>query len=266
MLNNRIFEVTMFWNEDALFRARIVNTLSYAERLYIAEGNESHSGAIKREYRLPQLIRDLPNELRSRVIPVLVPMEKHTGLTPFAREKIVRDAASTQLLQDQKLTRDDFLFVTDFDEFIHPDEARKIQTQFPWYVPFRRGMRLKQRLTFFRLNLLSPDDWTLAICLRGDELSRPDFSANRWRHEWAKKRLPITREFTGWHHSYYGDVAFIKNKIQSFAEANIDMVRQLTDEQIMSALESGSDLYGRGQVFQKIRYEDYQPIPALKNS
>ncbi len=92
-----IFEITMFWGETAIFTERVINTLGYAKRLYIAEGNESHSGEFKRPHQVPALLAGLPKELRERVVFVPVHLENTTEKNPFKRERMVRDAALNEL-------------------------------------------------------------------------------------------------------------------------------------------------------------------------
>jgi len=90
------------------------------------------------------------------------------------------------------------------------------------------------------------------------------FSANQWRHQFAKKKARLTKNFFGWHHSYLGDANFIRNKIDSFAEADIEIVKNISDEQIEKALSGGKDLFGRSIQLHPIEYAKLDPIPILQ--
>lgn len=253
----------MFWNEKTIFHERVSNTLEYAKKFYVAEGNESHSGKIKRPFQLPELIAKLPEESRSRVVFVPVDFSTISESNPFQREKIVRDSALTALKKDPDFNQDSILLIQDFDEFISPAMAGKIEKElFSWKF-WVNAVRLKQRLTIYKLNLLDENIWGLSLACKGSLASKQDFSPNEWRHHLGKKQAPLTRSFFGWHHSYLGNAEFIRNKINSFAEADIEMVKNVTDEQIEMSLASGKDLYGRNIQLRPIDYEKQNPIPIL---
>jgi hypothetical protein len=263
----RIFEVTMFWNEDVIFSERIRNTLAYADYLFIAEANQSHSGQITRDFRVPELLKGLSPEIRKRAIHVPVDLGASIEKNPFVREREVRDAAVLALKKHQfsegAFNRDDVLVIQDFDEFIQPSQALRLKRYFRPAFFWRRALRLKQRLTYYHLNWVDQDVWTLGLMISGREVLAASFSANHWRHQQSKRWVALTSDFVGWHHSYLGDANFIRNKLDSFAEANIALVKDVSNEQIASALAKGEDLYGRPHRFHKVVYADSDPIPAL---
>jgi hypothetical protein len=265
MKNERkiVFEISLFWNEDVIFLERIRNTLKYADKFFIAEGNESHSGRIKRDFRIPSLLEKIPDEMRSRVVFVPVDLSIVNEQNPFVRERLVRDAALQVAIRDRDFTRDSVLIIQDFDEFIIPDRIKCIiEELFSWRF-WNKAIRLRQRFSYYKLNLMSCDDWSLSLICKGSLVLKDKFSANQWRHQLAKKRTRITRDYVGWHHSYLGDLNFIRNKIDSFAEANIQMVKDVTDQDILAALQSGADLFGRNIKYQQVSYVNVDPIPDL---
>ena len=121
------------------------------------------------------------------------------------------------------------------------------------------------RMTYYHLNLLDQAPWSLSLACKGSLARSASFSPNQWRHQFAKKKAPLSREYLGWHHSYLGDLEYIRNKIHSFAESEIEMVKKLTDTDIQKALQSGNDLFGRSFVYQWIDYQQLEPIPELVN-
>ncbi len=263
-MQKNIFEISMFWNEKTIFFEKVFNTLEYAQRFYLAEGNESHSGKIKRPFQLPELLGQLPENLRSRVVFVPVDLSAVTEKNPFAREKLVRDAALTALKKDPEFSAESIVLIQDFDEFISPKKISLLeQMLFSWKF-WVKAIRLRQHLSIYKLNLMDQNDWGLSLACAGSLVKKNDFSANEWRHHFGKKKAGITREFFGWHHSYLGDTEFIRNKIDSFAEANLEMVKTVTDEQIEKALSTGLDLYGRSIHLQPVEYQNLDPIPILQ--
>jgi hypothetical protein len=246
------------------FLKKFFNTLEYAKKIYLAEGNESHSGKIKRAFVLPELIQELPENLRSRVVFVPVDLSLSHETNPFVREKMVRDAALTELKKDPAFTHDSILIIQDFDEFISPAKISKLnELLFSWKF-WVKAIRLRQHFSYYKLNLMDQDDWSLAIACTGALALRQDFSPNQWRHHLAKRKTKVSKEYFGWHHSYLGDAKFIRNKIDSFTEHNIDLVKNTSDEQIQLALSNGQDLFGRNTKFKTVAYENTDPIPILQ--
>ncbi len=254
----------MFWSEKTIFFEKVFNTLEYAKRFYIAEGNESHSGKVKRDFQLPDLIASLPENLRSRVVPILVDFNKISEKNPFTREKLVRDAALMELKKDPEFSKNSLLIIQDFDEFISPSKISQLEDLLFGWKFWIKAVRLRQHLSIYKLNLLDENDWSLSVACEGSLAMQNDFSANEWRHHFAKKKAKLTRDFFGWHHSYLGDAEFIRNKIDSFAEADISMVKNVTDEQIQKALNDGKDLFGRPIQLHPIQYSELDPIPVLQ--
>ena len=254
----------MFWNEKTIFYEKVFNTLEYAKKFYIAEGNESHSGKVKRPFLLPDLIATLPENLRLRVVFVPVDFSLITEENPFNRERIVRDAALKALKNDPEFSQDTVVIIQDFDEFILPAKATRLEECLFGWKFWVKAIRLRQHLSIYKLNLLDQNDWGLSLACSGSLVSQNDFSANQWRHHLAKKKAKLSKDFFGWHHSYLGDAQFIRNKIDSFAEADIEMVKNITDDQIEKSLSRGEDLYGRQIQLKKIEYQNLNPIPVLE--
>ena len=69
----------------------------------------------------------------------------------------------------------------------------------------------------------------------------------------------------GWHFSYFGDVSFIKNKIQNFSHQEFNDDRFLDDELIKRQIHKCDDLFLRDNKnfhnFQKIKLEENENLP-----
>jgi len=266
----KILEITLYWNEDVIFEERIRNALSYADFLYVSEGNESHSGLIKRdEYHFPRLLAELqakaPELDLKRVI--FVPVDLSTaGTSPYEREKLVRDAALKQMIQDKRLESQDLLIIQDFDEFLHPDTKKLLFAYFSPLAIWRNVVRPKYRMTYYKLNLLEQNsDWDLVLILRGSVALKKSFSPNFFRHDIRKKAFPTSKTYLGWHHSYLGNAAKVLEKIKSFSHALDSMVKEVSEEEFVNRLTKGEDLFGRNFKYQKIDYASTRGIPELSH-
>jgi hypothetical protein len=264
----KILEITLYWNEDVIFEERIRNTLTYADYLYVSEGNESHSGLIIRdEYHFPRLLAELKNKAPeldlSRVIFVPVDLS-NAGTSPYERELLVRDAALIQMKKDKILKPNDILIIQDFDEFLHPEAQQLLFAYFSPLALWRNVVRPKYRMTYYKLNLLEQNsDWDLVLILRGSVALKKSFSANFYRHDIRKKAFPTSKSYMGWHHSYLGNAAKIMEKIKSFSHALDPMVKEISEEEFLNRLTKGEDLFGRNFKYQKIDYSVQGGIPAL---
>ena len=263
----KIVEISMFWNEDTIVKERILNTLEYADFFLIAEGNESHSGLIKRtEYQLPKQLRELEGIPKDRVIFVPVDLSKAPGKNPFERELLVRDLALKVAIEKKLLQKDDVLIIQDFDEFLDPNAKALLFQHFSPLTFWRKALRLKYQMTYYKLNLLeSSSKWDLALAIRGSTALEANFSPNYFRHDIRKKAFPTTQAFIGWHHSYLGNTEKMIEKIKSFSHALDHMVKEVTEDDLKKRFENGQDLFGRDFKYTKIDYAAQGGIQALKN-
>jgi hypothetical protein len=264
----QIIEISLYWNEDVIFAERIRNTLAYADFFYVAEGNESHSGLIQREhFHFPKLLADLCAEDTSidpkRVIFIPVDLSK-SDPSPVVREKLVRDAALNQVFKDRRLSPDNILIISDFDEFFHPSGKSELLNYFSGFQFWRKVLRLKYRMTYYKLNLVEQNSiWDLVLAMKGSVAMKPGFSPNFYRHDIRKKAFPTSKKFLGWHHSYLGDSKKVLEKIKSFAAAFDTLIQETPEKDILDRLAKGEDLYGRKFNYQKMDYQKLQGIPAL---
>jgi beta-1,4-mannosyl-glycoprotein beta-1,4-N-acetylglucosaminyltransferase len=79
------------------------------------------------------------------------------------------------------------------------------------------------------------------------------------RNDWK----PIPK--AGWHFSYLGGLEKIKYKIQSFAHTEFNKDEYTSDENILSALEEGKDIFKREGVKYKFVSTYYYPSFLRKN-
>ncbi len=72
-------------------------------------------------------------------------------------------------------------------------------------------------------------------------------------------------ENAGWHFSYLGGVEAIKNKIRSYSHVEYNNQDILDDEKIMTVINEGNDLFGRGFHFNYVAIDESFPDYILKN-
>src|SRR6056297_1042935 len=75
-------------------------------------------------------------------------------------------------------------------------------------------------------------------------------------------KAPLVPLRGGWHMSYFGDVEFIRTKLNSFSHQNLNTPQINNPEHIQAAIEEGHDLFGRkNTVIEKIEPEDNPYLP-----
>lgn len=83
-------------------------------------------------------------------------------------------------------------------------------------------------------------------------------SFNKLRSDQA----PVLPLRGGWHMSYFGDIAFIQNKLQSFSHQEYNNDQYNNPENILKAIKNGTDLFGRtGEELQTVEVEDNDYLP-----
>lgn len=258
-------ETTLFWNEHHYFKERIQNSLEFVDELWICECEEAHSGKFRRPFQVPNLINSLDPKFRTRVkhVPVVYPPEMAKASLE-ERDAFVRDGGLRYLKassSELKFKKDDLFFCTDFDEFISPLSIETIQKSLRRFFWFRKYTHLKMRFSYFALNILicgpgRAGEWTLPFVCDLRWAQKKMISIHRIRN---RKSKATTRGFTGWHHSYLGNEAFIKDKLQSFCHANDKMVVDNLGS-IKEAIRERRDLFGRDLDFKTITSKEYSTI------
>ena len=106
--------------------------------------------------------------------------------------------------------------------------------------------------------------WAGTILINVEMLLRDyqgDFEKLR-NNRWGLSHLGENGDYNtgGWHYSYFGDIDYIINKIQSFSHQEYNSETYKNPETIKKLIEEGKDLFFRGdEKFIKISNEIYKP-------
>lgn len=139
---------------------------------------------------------------------------------------------------------EDLIIITDVDEILDPrvlQEIRKntdiqsyLQTQF---------MSLEMDFYYYNLTSMTNEKWILPKIISYNLYN--SISANISCNDIRIMNTEYIINKTGWHLSYFGDIKFIKNKIQQFSHQEYNSDQYTCADNIIKSVETGCDLFKR---------------------
>jgi beta-1,4-mannosyl-glycoprotein beta-1,4-N-acetylglucosaminyltransferase len=231
----KIIDCFSFYNELDMLRFRLEELYDTVDYFIIVEATQTHSGKVKElNY---ENNKQLFAKYQDKIIYVVVD-DMPGGDDAWVREMYQRSAIDRGLSK-LDLQDNDIITVTDLDEIFSKQFLQTIRTQtlennvyVPTFDMYYYNLECKARLKWYHAKVLNY--WVYKnVCNR---------CCNTIRH-WGNG-ININGN-NGWHFSYFGDVAFIKNKIQNFAHQELNNVTYLNDEKIVEQIKKCDDLFFR---------------------
>lgn len=230
----KIYDCFIFFNEVELAKLRIDLLYPHVDFICIVEGKQDHRGK-PRTLRFDEVLKTLSDTRKIRYLAVDLPDYGLGDLAASYRENYQRDQL-IKLLWDNE--SDDLIFFGDADEIPDPSII--------WHaidLTLRTPCKLEQYLSYYAFNCRAKEKWYGTTAAR----------------KWHFTRLTDLRNLTiasipyiayaGWHASYCGDVAQIREKLESFCHADA-VDAYATEENIRACIESGNDLFARHGDYQ----------------
>ena len=163
----------------------------------------------------------------------------------------------TRVLDKMELNDDDYLIISDVDEIANKKKLVEIKKN--KYI----GVNiLVSDMYYYNLECKAKKKWY--------DLKIVDYQTYlKYNKDVQKIRTlyrPVRRISNGgWHFSYFGDINFIKNKIQNIAHQEFNKLKYLKDEQIKTQIKNCDDLFFRdnkrthGFYHENIEDNDFLP-------
>ena len=175
------------------------------------------------------VVTDMPMPLH-----VIKQRENHLKDT-WIREHFQRQCIDRGI-QKLHLVPEDVLLISDCDEIPDKNTILKYKT-----LSLQTGIgSLNQVLYMYNLHLRNTHVWRYAkICTYQSYLNigrDTNFIRN------SNKTFEIING--GWHFSYFGDVSFIKNKLQQFAHQEYNTPQHTSEQHIINCIQTNQDLFG----------------------
>lgn len=239
----KVFDCFTFFNElDLLeFRLKLLNL--HVDYFIIAESNLTHSGKPKSFYfeenktRFSPWLHKIIYRRVSQTTEGLVFDQNETAYNPQSASWKLENEQRNALLSDNSVIKDeDLVLLSDLDEIPDPVIFKKIKTGAD---PVSFSMLL--HYYFFNCQNTGSERWwngTIASSGKQFKEQTPQILRdNRNNYQLVKK--------AGWHFSYLGGVEKIKQKIRSFAHTEFNKEEFVADENILTALAEGRDIFNR---------------------
>ena len=255
----KIVDCFTFYNELDLLQYRLAALYNYVDFFILVEANTTHAGHPKPTYFIDNM--HLFEKYRNKIIhmvadlPFKVPNIDYGKNQQWENENFQRNCIKECVqLEHVSLAKDDLVIISDLDEIIDPQ--RLVEFRNGKLLAYK-GFSLSQDMYYYNLHCKNTWFWSKAKIVTYEHLLQ------KTPEEIRQSELPLL-EWGGWHLSYFGDAAFIRNKLLEFGHQEYNSP-EYTDENIITQrLESGVDLFGRGYVHMTHVSFDQNPyLPPL---
>jgi beta-1,4-mannosyl-glycoprotein beta-1,4-N-acetylglucosaminyltransferase len=260
----KIYDCFSYWDEDLLLDLRLNILDKYVDYFVIVEGNRTwQNNSKKLQFNIERF-----KNFRDKII--YVPVEDMPGGdNPYRRENFQRNC----ILRGLKKAKDeDIILISDLDEIPNPENLFKFEKKMKYAV-------FKQMHFYYKLNLQNKSNpywYGTRICikkflrspqwLRGLKFKKRSF----WRLD--KFRLNNIIANGGWHFCNLKSPEKLLYKYQNLCETNDPYIfkerinqKYLNLEEIEKKIQSGQDLIGRKDSYEKIEIDSKFPSFIKKN-
>jgi beta-1,4-mannosyl-glycoprotein beta-1,4-N-acetylglucosaminyltransferase len=239
----KIVDCFTFYNELDLLQYRFAALYDYVDFFVLVEANVTHAGRPKPNYYEDNM--HLFEKYKDKIIhiianlPFKAPNIDYSKNQQWENENFQRDCIKTSV-QSEKLglSKDDLVIISDLDEIIDPQRLAELRDG---RLIAYKGFSLYQDMYYYNLCCKNTWFWSKA------KIVTYEYLLQKTPEEIRQGQLPLL-ENGGWHLSYFGDVAFIRNKLLEFGHQEFNSPEYTDENVIEQRLESGVDLFGRGYV------------------
>ena len=257
----KVIDAFTFFNElDLLeFRLRLLDDV--VDRFVICESNYTHSGNSKPHLFEQNMSRYERWMHKITYLPIEQSIEnlsfnKVDGYTPTDGSWILENQQRMALsYANELIADDDMVLVGDLDEIPDPRAIEAIKNSD--VLNSNKAVALSLLFHYYYMNCqMEGYDriWQGTVASVGDvfKANGPQFFRDN-RNNFS--RMPNA----GWHFSYLGGPDKIKTKIESFAHTEFNRPDIKADDNILSALTNGSDIFKRNGISYKLASLDDYP-------
>lgn len=242
-----------FYNELDMLEFRLNYLYNSVDYFVLVESTFTHKGNKKELYYKNNQKRF--EKYQDKIIHIVVEDMPNTN-NAWDNEKFQRKCIDRGLSK-LNLTNNDIIIVSDLDEIIDRDTLSTITN-------VNGILNLQQDLYYYNIETKQKGKWNFAKILNYKTYCdyNKDCSVIRLLH--FNYKLNCVNK-GGWHFSYFGNIDFIKNKIENIVEGktlwNSMNKCKLTANNINYRVKQGKDLYGRNTEFIKIKVKDNTYLP-----
>jgi beta-1,4-mannosyl-glycoprotein beta-1,4-N-acetylglucosaminyltransferase len=255
----KIIDCFLFYNEIDLLNYRLNVLNDIVDYFVIVESKYTFSGKEKKLYleenkHLFAKFKDKIIHLIVNDIPYKYPNIDYSKNEQWQNEFHQRNAIQVALNQ-MMLENEDAILISDVDEIIDPIFLKKIKNG---EIPFNFHS-IELDFYYYNLNSKKMEEWRdYAKIISYQLFQELKLSCSKIRNSYC----PVL-EKAGWHLSYFGDVNYIKNKIETFSHQEFNQESFTDINKINQRIDNGKDLFDRDNniiINIPISENDYLPV------
>uniref|UniRef100_A0A6C0HGT6 Glycosyltransferase family 17 n=1 Tax=viral metagenome TaxID=1070528 RepID=A0A6C0HGT6_9ZZZZ len=239
----KIVDCFTFYNEMDLLQYRLATLYEYVDFFILIEANTTHAGHPKPTYYVDNM--HLFEKYRHKIIhmvsdlPFKVPAIDYSKNEQWKNENFQRNCIKDCVqLETLGLSNGDLVIISDLDEIIDPQRLTEFRDG---RLIAYKGFSLSQDMYYYNLHCKNTWFWSKA------KIVTYEYLLQNVPEDIRQGELPLL-ERGGWHLSYFGDAAFIRNKLLEFGHQEYNSPEYTDENNIIRRLENGVDLFGRGYV------------------
>ena len=259
----KIVDCFTFYNELQMLTYRLNLLYEIVDYFVIVEARQTHVGADKILYFEEN--KGLFTQFADKIIHIIVDLPFSKDKVNISRgdqwtnEKFQRTCISNGLEQiDHYLELDDIIIIADLDEIPDPTTLTKIKNS---ELTINNGIcNLEQDLYYYNLNSRHDAKWNHCKILTVKKYKELGITCDAIR--FANCGTIVKG---GWHLSYFGNLQFIKNKLENFAHQEYNSAKYTDTSEIQKRIDNYSDLFNRESTncIRKIEINDNDYLPSL---
>ncbi len=246
--NRRIIDSFIFFNEFDMIKFRLEYLNEIVDNFIICESNYTFSGK-KKPYYLDQIINDIPEEIRKKIIRIKYEPDIETFNFPnkvteydyendyWRLEKEQRNFISKNL---SSFSSNDFMMLSDVDEI--PKKTTVLQLA----EKINDDLVYVSECEFFYYNFKTflHDKWLGTLFSKVE-----NFISNGSEYLRNERNSFIHVEKSGWHFSYFNEIDQIERKIDSFSHQEYNNETYKNNLNIINSIKNKTYLFDKNYTF-----------------
>ena len=252
----KIIDSFSFFNEYDILRLRLNYLKNDVDYFVISECNYTHAGNPK-HYYLDDIIQEFGDDIQQKIIRVKYEPDI-TGYDFSNRDECNFESGFWRIERGQRnyileglksFSPDDLVMISDADEIPRVEVIRQLRTQ---QLPNDFVATAKCDLFYYNFKTFHDSFWGGTVFTTVANSFNKNCDYLRYR----SYEFPVIQN-AGWHFSYFGDTERIRTKLKSFAHQEFNKDAIISDSNILDAIESKKDLFGRNENFQSYNFTNF---------
>jgi len=253
----KIIDCVIFYNEIDMLLYRLTVLDSVVDYFIIVESTKTHIGKEKPLFYVinEEKFKQFSKKIIHIVVDDLIIADINKN-EQWLNENKQRNAIDTGIKQ-LNLSNDDLIIISDVDEIPDPESLQQMKNN-EIEIKFAN---MKQDFYYYNLNSLCVGEtWLFPKIIAYDIYLLFDSSPQTIRMSHAKDTI----DKGGWHLSYFGNVQFIKNKLQNFTHQEFNLPHIIDENMLKTKIENFDDILQRPNTsIRKIPIKENTYLPPL---